>query len=92
MQRTKAKNNVFIVARKNAKTNRLDYYMQLPDRQEEYMFTRNYSTVCYDLCKSGVRLNQMFSVRSRNTAVMNLVDYLRFFCPYFLKELGVAAA
>lgn len=92
MQRTKVNNNVFIVARKNVKNNRLDYYMQLPDRQEIYMFTRNFSSVCYSLCKAGIQLNRMIAVKCRNSAVMNLVDYLKYFCPYFLKEYDLEAA
>lgn len=91
MSKVRVKNNVFIVARKSPAGKKLDYYMQLPDRKENYMFTRNYSTECYETCKAGIPINQALGIKSRNSAVMNLVKYLNFMMPYFVEyfELSV---
>ena len=43
MKKVKVENNIFVVARNSAKKGKLDYYMQLPDKTECYMFTRNFS-------------------------------------------------
>ena len=42
MKKVKVENNIFVVARNSAKKGKLDYYMQLPDKTECYMFTRNF--------------------------------------------------
>lgn len=86
MKKTKIENNIFIVARKSVMNNRkLDYYMQLPNREENYMFTRNYSTECYEACKAGIPVNRLLHTKQRNRAVMNLVSYLNFMMPYFVE-------
>lgn len=42
MKKVKVENNIFVVARNSAKKGKLDYYMQLPDKTECYMFTRKF--------------------------------------------------
>lgn len=84
MKKTHLENNIFIVARKSQNDKKLDYYMLLPNKKEEYMFTRHYSTICYETCKSGIPVNYMLHIRKRNPAVMNLVKYLKFMMPYFI--------
>jgi len=54
MKKVKVENNIFVVARNSAKKGKLDYYMQLPDKTECYMFTRNFSAQCYSICRAGV--------------------------------------
>lgn len=85
MRKTKVENNIFIVARKSATDRKLDYYMQLPNKEENYMFTRNYSRECYEACKAGIPVNRLMHTRRRNQAVMNLVNYLNFMMPYFVE-------
>ena len=46
MKKVKVENNIFVVARNSAKKGKLDYYMQLPDKTECYMFTRIYLPCC----------------------------------------------
>ena len=41
-----------------------------------------YSRHTYDLCKSGIRVNDLVSRRTRDTAVMNLVNYTNLMLPY----------
>lgn len=83
MKKIKLHNSIFIVARKSKKNRKLDYYIQMPDNKEFYLFTRNYSKVCYDICKAGAPVNKVLRERTRNEAVMGLVNYLNFTMPYF---------
>ena len=53
MKKVRVENNIFVVARNSAKKGKLDYYMQLPDKTECYMFTRNFSAQCYSICRAG---------------------------------------
>lgn len=83
-------NNNSILAR--MANNKLDYYLRTPKGDELYLFTRNYSTTCYEMCKSGVPINTVLYARKKNTAFMNLSKYLNFMMPYFEEyyELSVA--
>jgi hypothetical protein len=85
MRKSRVKNNIFVVARKSVKGNKLDYYMQMPDGRESYMFTKNYSMKCYQICRSGVPINRILGIRRRNPAVMKLVNYTNFMMPYFIE-------
>lgn len=85
MKKVKLHNNIFIVARKSKQMKKLDYYIQMPDNKEFYLFTRNYSKVCYDICKAGIPVNKVMRERTRNEAVMRLVKYLNFTMPYFVE-------
>lgn len=93
MKQTKIENNVFIVARKTVRGKELDYYIQLPDKEEHYMFTRAYSAKCYEVCKAGIPINRVLHVRCRNQALMNMANHLKFMMPYFVEyfELGTVA-
>jgi hypothetical protein len=84
------KNNYFILAKKG--NNKLDYYLRTPDRNELYLFTRRYSTTCYEMCKSGVPINTVLHGRKNNTAFMNLSKYLNFMMPYFIEYYDLALA
>ena len=92
MKNVKLHNNIFIVARKSKQMKKLDYYIQMPDNKEFYMFTRNYSKVCYDICKAGTPVNKVIGEKTRNEAVMKLVKYLRFTMPYFAEEFALKIA
>ena len=92
MRKIRVHNNIFIVAKRSPKCKKLDYYMQMPDKTECYMFTRNYSTVCYDICKAGIPINKILGERSRNEAVMRLVNYLNLTMPYFAEVFNLKKA
>ena len=85
MKKLRVANNVFIVARKSPKERKLDYYMQLPNREESYLFTRKYSAECYEVCKAGTPINDLISRRKRNIALMELVKYVNYRMPYFIE-------
>ena len=84
MKKISVEKNIFIIAKKSKTPYKLDYYLQFPDKVEEYMFTRNYSAKCYEACKSGVPLNNMIFAKRKNPAVVKLVKYLQFMMPYFI--------
>lgn len=92
MRKLRVRNNIFVVARKSVKGRKLDYYMQMPDGKENYMFTKNYSTECYQICRAGVPINQVLGIRRRNAAVMNMVKYLNFMMPYFVEYFELKTA
>lgn len=75
------KNNITITAKKA--NEKLDYYLRTPVGEELYLFTRKYSTTCYETCKCGVPINTVLHGKKNNTAFMNLVNYLNFMMPYF---------
>ena len=59
---------------------------------ELYLFTREYSTTCYEMCKSGAQIHSILYGRKKNTAFMNLSKYLNFMMSYFVEyyDLDVA--
>ena len=61
---------------------RNSYYIRTDKNEMLYAFSRNYSRHTYDLCKSGIRVNDLVSRRTRDTAVMNLVNYTNLMLPY----------
>ena len=92
MIKLKLKNNIFLVAKKSDMNERkLDYFLRLPDGKECYAFTRNYSSACYETCKSGIPVNKALYGKKNNAAFMGLVKYLQYFLPYFVEyyELDV---
>lgn len=89
MKKVRLNNNIFIVAKKSKQDRKLDYYILMPDNKEFYLFTRNFSKVCYDICKSGTPVNRILGERTRNPAVMRLVNYLNFTMPYFVETLDL---
>jgi hypothetical protein len=50
----------------------LDYYLRTPSGEELYLFTREYSTTCYETCKSGAPINSILHGKKNNTAFMRL--------------------
>lgn len=85
MKMKRLKNNVFVVARKSPKGKKIDYFMQMPDKEENYLFTRDYSAKCYEVCKAGIPINRLLGMREKNPAVMRLVKYLNYMMPYFIE-------
>jgi len=84
------KNNNTIIAKKAY--NKLDYYLRTHAGDELYLFTREYSTTCYEMCKSGAPINSILYGRKNNTAFMNLSKYLNFMMPYFVEYYDLAVA
>lgn len=68
---------------------KVSYYLRTGKNEMLYAFSRNYSRHTYDLCKAGIRVNDLVSRRTRDTAVMNLVDYTNLMLPYFVEIYGL---
>lgn len=84
------KNNNTIIAKKAY--NKLDYYLRTHAGDELYLFTREYSTTCYEMCKSGAPINSILYGRKNNKAFINLSKYLNFMMPYFVEYYDLAVA
>lgn len=86
MKKVNLKNNIFLIVKKSRSNRRkLDYYLIFPSGDEEYAFTRNYSTACYETFKSGIPINEALHAKKKNTAFMGLIKYLNFMMPYFIE-------
>lgn len=84
------KNSNVLVAKKSR--NKLNYYLKTLGGEELYLFTREYSMTCYNLCKSGVPVQTVLLARTRNRALMNLSKYLRFMMPYLVEYYNLNVA
>ena len=69
------------------------YYIQYPGAERIYAFTKPFSTGTYEICKSGIRINDLSTRRTRDKAVMKLVEYLNVMLPYLCEyyDLPVGA-
>lgn len=92
MKHVRLEGNVRLVGiKENGKgsNRKVSYYLQTDKNEMLYAFSRNYSRHTYDLCKAGIRVNDLVSRRTRNTAVMNLVDYTNLMLPYLVEIYGL---
>ena len=81
-------NKTKLIARKNAR-DEMNYYIRTASNEEIYAFTKPYSLKTWELCKSGIRLNEL--MRKSHEAIMLLVKYTRYIMPYLCEEYGLAA-
>lgn len=70
----------------------INYYILTPDNERFYAFTRPYSKKSWDMCKSGIRVNDLVTTRTKNTGIMLLVKYTKYILPYLCEEYGLVAA
>ena len=86
------KANVLVLAVKNFKGEKklTDYYLILPDGEKVYAFSKLYTDNTYNMCKGGMRLNDLLGKRTHDTGVMSLVKRMKFMLPYFKEEYQVA--
>lgn len=84
------KNSTTIIAKKA--NNKLDYYLRTQAGGEFYLFTKEYSTTCYEICKSGAPINTVLHGKKNNAAFMKLVSYLNFMMPYFVEYFDLEVA
>lgn len=57
-----------------------------------YAFSKTYTNNSYDLCKAGIRVNDLISRRTRDTGVMRVVKYTNLLLPYFVEEYALPLA
>lgn len=95
MRRVYLDNNMTLIGVKNFKGNGMsvDYYLVTKDNERLYAFTNIYTRNSYNLCKSGIRVNDLVGKRTRDTGVMRLVKLTNRMLPYLseLYELPLAA-
>lgn len=91
MKRVNVARNIKLVGVKNYKKahRMVDYYLVTGNGERFYAFTRSYSNGSYDLCKSGIRVNELLSKRSRDDGIMNLINYLRLVMPCLCEEYAL---
>ncbi len=95
MRHITLKENVLLEGRFSTKKGKwmIDYYIVIPDQKEVFAFQRNYTKGTYELCKSGIRVNELTTIRCRDKAIMNLVKYMNKVLPYLVEyyEIPVVA-
>lgn len=95
MKKIKVTEQVKVIGVKNFKGEGkwIDYYIVVPGQERMYVFSRRYTHSTYNMCKAGVRINQILTKKSRDTGVMRLVKYLRVMMPYLTEyyDLPVVA-
>ena len=93
MSKMKHTNGMYLIARKVEKDGirKLNYYVQTSDHQTYYAFTRKYSDGCYGLCKSGIMIEKLVSKKTKNTAVMRMIQNVKRMWNYLIEyyELDV---
>ena len=86
------KTNVLVIAVKNfkGKDKLIDYYLMMPDGEKIYAFSIIYTDHTYDMCKGGIRINDLLTKRSHDYGIMRLVKRMKFMLPYLKEEYNVA--
>ena len=77
MKKVKIADSVRIVGVKNFKGRykMVDYYLEVSKDEKMYAFSKRYTQGAYEMCKSGIRLNELRTKKSRDKGIMYLVDY-----------------
>ena len=83
-----------VIGKKNFKGDKIliDFYLIKPGNEMIYAFTRNYTFGTYELCKAGIRANELAAKKSKDTSVMKLVNYYKLMVPYLADEYELKRA
>lgn len=94
MKRVRVADDVRLIGVKNfsGRVKLVDYYLQVPNQSNIYAFSKIYTNNSYDLCKAGIRVNDLISRRTRDTGVMRVVKYTNLLLPYFVEEYALPLA
>lgn len=94
MRRVKLDNKIKIIGKKefHERKKQIHYYLVTRENEMLYAFSKGYTHRTYDLCKSGIRVNELITKKTRDTGVMNLVNYTNLMLPYLAEiyELPLA--
>lgn len=84
---------IFGVKNFEGKEKLIDFYIDQPGQERIYAFSKVYTQNTYNICTSGVRINELSCKRTRDRGVMRLVNYLNVMLPYLTEyyELPVIA-
>lgn len=94
MKKLYTNNNLRLIGLKNFKgqDRRIDYYLITTDNNRLYAFTNVYTNHSYDLCKSGIRIDDLISKKCRDEGVMRLVRSANRMIPYLVELYGLPVA
>ena len=70
----------------------VNYFIQTPTNEMIYAFTRDFSLKEWDICKSGIRIDDLFTKKRRHEGVMNLVKHAKYIVPYLCQEYDLLIA
>ena len=72
----------------------IDYYIDQPGSGRIYAFTKVFTRNTYDLCKSGIMINELLTKRSKDHGLMRLVKHTKIMLPYLTEfyDLKVRAS
>ena len=86
--------NMKLIGRKNFKGEKkqIDYYLITSCNDRLYAFSYQYTENAYNMCKSGIRVNDLAAKRCRDTGVMKLVNYYNLMVPYLAEEYELKLA
>ena len=86
MKRIRLRNDVVIYGVKNFKGEEklVDYFIRF-NGEDLYAFTRAYTTGSYDICKSGIQVNDLIAKKNRDSGIMKLVNYTKLMIPYLVE-------
>lgn len=86
--------NMKLIGRKNfrGEKKQIDYFILTPENDRLYAFSYRYTTNAYELCKSGIRVNELASKRCRDMGIMKLVNYYKLMVPYLAEEYELKLA
>ena len=94
MKKVRLDNSVKLMGMKNFSgvEKLIDYYLLTGNEKKIYAFSKVYTHNTYDMCKSGIRVNELMSKRSRDTGIMRLVNYTKLVIPYLAEEYALPLA
>lgn len=64
----------------------VNYYIQTSTNEMIYAFTRDFSLKEWNICKSGIRVDDLLTKKRRHEGVMNLVKHAKYIIPYLCRE------
>lgn len=67
----------------------VNYYIQAPTNEMIYAFTRDFSLKEGDICKSGIRIEDLFVKKRGHEGVMNLMKHAKYIIPYLCQEYNL---
>lgn len=68
----------------------VDYYL-IAGNEKFYAFSKVYTNHSYQMCKSGIRLSDLLTKKSRDNGVMSLVNSTSRIIPYLMEAYEIPA-
>ena len=95
MRKFRLKSNMKIIGIKDfhGSERKINYYLISRNQERLYAFTTSYTHKAYQICKSGILVNDLAGKRCRDFGVMHVVKQLNRMLPYLAEyyDLQLAA-